>query len=65
MTRPIATYSLNDLTNSLAVRENARYAWDSDYTVVVDARPLTRTDRVAVEQWLINNVGFYSDVIYA
>lgn len=48
-----------------AVRDLARRAWDSGHYVVVDARPVTRVDRNAVEARLITNGVLYHEVIYA
>jgi len=44
------------------IRENARYAWESDFNVVVLAPELIEIDRVSAEYWLINHGVIYSEL---
>ena len=48
MSKPEATYTLVDLQR-VAIRENARYAWESGYNVTVLAPEITEIDRVSAE----------------
>ena len=59
MPKPEATYTFADLQR-VAIRENARYAWESDFNVVVLAPELAEIDRVSAEYWLINHGVIYS-----
>lgn len=56
-------FAFNALENQ-AVRDLARRSWDSGHYVMVDARPVTRVDRTAVEARLISNGVLYHEVIY-
>lgn len=52
MPKPEAVFTLVDLQR-VEIRENARYAWESDYNITVLAPEITEIDRVATERWLI------------
>jgi len=62
MPKPEATYTFADLQR-VAIRENARYAWESGYNVTVLAPEVTEIDRRAAEHWLLNHGVIYDQLL--
>ena len=62
--KPEAQYQLSDLSR-IEIQENARYAWESGYTVTVLAPEVTPEWGYEVEQWLVNNGIPFSRLVLA